>query len=294
MPLFYFLQRYYGLGDHQIQYLIIDRTSFRLFLGIHTVAEVPDENTAWIYKNKLAEEGTFDRLFDEFRTFLDNKGLSFNEGKIIDATFVEVPKQRNSEEENMQIKSGNGKDLWKPEEGDSEEEKKHKKFHKDIDARWTKKCGENHYGYKNHVKADKKTKLIETYHTTDASVHDSNVIEPLIKEKDKGQDLFLDAGYESKGDIVGKKGMKPVIYEKGHRNNPLTDDQKQNNCIKSKDRCRIEHIFGFIEGAMEGSLVRSIGMVRAKAANALTNLVYNIFRYVQIVNFHPQFISCKR
>ena len=109
----------------------------------------------------------------------------------------------------------------------------------------------------------------------------------------KRQDLFLDAGYESKDDIVRKKGMNPIICEKGHRNNHLTDEQKQNNRIKSKDRCRIEHIFGFIEGAMVGSLVRSIGMVRAKAANALTNLVYNIFRYVQIVNFHPQFITCK-
>ena len=55
----------------------------------------------------------------KFLTFLDNKGLSFNEGKIIDATFVEAPKQRNTKEENNQIKAGNGKDLWKPEEGDS-------------------------------------------------------------------------------------------------------------------------------------------------------------------------------
>ena len=73
-----FLQRYYGLGDRQIQYQIIDRTSFRQFLGIHTVDEIPDEKTVWAYKNKLAEDGNFDRLFDEFRTFLDNKGLSFN------------------------------------------------------------------------------------------------------------------------------------------------------------------------------------------------------------------------
>lgn len=65
--------------------------------------------------------------------------------------------------------------------------------------------------------------------------------------------MFLDAGYESKDDIVRKKGMNPIICEKGHRNNPLTDEQKQNNRIKSKDRCRIEHIFGFIEGAMDGS-----------------------------------------
>ena len=66
--------------------------------------------------------------------------------------------------------------------------------------------------------------------------------------------------------------QKSTIYRK-----PLTDEQKQNNRIKSKDRCRIEHIFGFVERAMNDSLVRSIGMMRAKSANALTNLVYNIF-----------------
>lgn len=55
------------------------------------------------------------------------------------------------------------------------------KIYKDIDTHWVKKHGERHYGYKNHVKADKKTKLIETYHTTDDSVHDFNIIKPLSK-----------------------------------------------------------------------------------------------------------------
>ena len=31
----------------------------------------------------------------------------------------------------------------------------------------------------------------------------------------------------------------------------------------------------------------------ANAANALTNLVYNIFRYVQINHYQPQLITCK-
>ena len=48
-------------------------------------------------------------------------------------------------------------------------------------------------------------------------------------------------------------------------------------------------IFGFIEGAMNGSSVRSI--VRAKAATALTCLVYNIVRYVQINKYQPQLIA---
>ena len=278
-----FLQRYYGLSDHQIQYQIIDRTSFRQFLGIHNVADIPDEKTVWRCRDILTKCGTFDKLFDQFRAYLDSKGLTFNEGKIIDATFVEAPRQRNTHEENKQIKEGKGDDLWK--------DKPHKKSHKDIDARWTKKRGENQYGYKNHIKADKKTKLIEKYHTTDASVHDSNVIKPLIEEKDKGQELFLDAGYEGKEDVVIECGMIPVICERGHRGNPLTDLQKANNRIKSSTRCLVEHVFGFQEGAMHGSLTRYIGMIRAKAVNALTNLAYNIFRFVQINKYHPQLIS---
>ena len=278
-----FLQRYYGLGDEQIQYQIIDRTSFRQFLGIHTVDEIPDEKTVWHVKNLLSKAGSFDVLFDKFRSYLDSKGLSFNEGKIIDASFVEAPKQRNTREENEQIKSGGGKDLWK--------DKPHKKCHKDTDARWTEKRGEKHYGYKLHAKADKKTKLIEKYVTTDASVHDSNVIKPLIGEKDKGQPLYLDAGYESKDEVVRECGMTPIICEKGHRNHPLSDEQKQSNRQKSKTRCRVEHIFGFIEGSMNGSFVRSIGIIRAKAATALTCLIYNIFRYAQINKYQPQLIT---
>lgn len=278
-----FLQRYYGLGDKQIQYQVIDRTSFRRFLGIRTVDEIPDEKTVWHVKNILSKAGTFDTLFDKFRSYLDSKGLSFSEGKIIDASFVEAPKQRNTREENAQIKSGNGQMLWN--------DKPHKKFHKDTDARWAKKDGEKHYGYKLHAKADKKTKFIEKYLTTDACIHDSNIIKPLIEKEDKGQPLYLDAGYESKDDVVRECGMTPVICEKGRRNNPLTEEQKRNNHRKSQIRCRVEHIFGFIQGAMNGSFVRSIGIIRAKAATALTCLVYNIFRYVQINKYLPQLIA---
>ena len=46
---------------------------------------------------------TFDALFDKFRSYLDSKGLSFNEGKIIDASFVEAPRQRNTREESSDM-----------------------------------------------------------------------------------------------------------------------------------------------------------------------------------------------
>ena len=63
-------------------------------------------------KNILSKAGYFDALFDKFRSYLDGKGLSFNEGKIIDAfnegkiidaSFVEAPRQRNTREENSDM-----------------------------------------------------------------------------------------------------------------------------------------------------------------------------------------------
>ena len=37
------LQRYYGLGDSQVEYQILDRTSFKIFLGLETGDKVPDD-----------------------------------------------------------------------------------------------------------------------------------------------------------------------------------------------------------------------------------------------------------
>ena len=279
-----FLQRYYGLGDHQIQYQIIDRTSFRQFLGIHTVAEIPDEKTVWACRDKLSKAGTFDLLFDQFRAYLDSLGLSFNEGKIIDATFVEAPVSATPVKRTSKSKRATAAVF-----GSQRIATPRRRRSASLTSAATRTAmlagrrnAVNHYGYKDHVKADKKTKLIEKYHTTDASVHDSNVIEPLTDEKDKGQDLWLDAGYEGKEDVVIKCGMNPIICEKGHKNHPLTDEQKSRNRERSHSRCLVEHIFGFVEGAMNGSLVRSIGMIRAKASTALTCLVYNIFRYERL------------
>ena len=49
----------------------------------------------------------------------------------------------------------------------------------DRDARWTKKHGRSFFGYKNHVNADTKHKLIRHYAVTDAAVHDSQELDGL-------------------------------------------------------------------------------------------------------------------
>lgn len=278
-----FLQRMYCLSDEQTEYQIKDRTSFRHFLGISSYEDVPDEKTMWKYRDFFAKEGTFDELFSLFLSHLKELGIEMNEGKMIDASFVVAPRQRNTKEENKKIKEGKGEELWN--------DHPHKKRQKDVDARWTKKRGEKFYGYKDHVKVDKKTKFITGYTVTSASVHDSKEAAGLITDEDKDQQVWLDAGYTGLENALKEKGVKPIICEKGFRNHPLTESQKENNRKKSTVRSRVEHVFGFMEQSMRGLFLRCIGMTRAKANIAFTNLVYNMCRYSQILKYHPEWIA---
>ena len=270
------LQRYYGLGDSQVEYQILDRTSFKTFLGLETGDKVPDEKTVWSFRERLTKTGLVEELFAQFTSFLEEKEVILNEGQMVDASFTVAPRQRNTREENKKIKNGEGNDLWK--------DKPNKKKHKDIDARWAKKNGETFYGYKNHAKVDAKSKFINTYTVTDASVHDSQVLDDLLNEKDKEQDLYADSAYtgEDQDKTIAKYEMKNKVHEKGYRNKPLSEEQKASNTKKSKIRARVEHVFGFMEQSMNGLVLKSVGILRATGIIGLINLTYNLFRYEQV------------
>lgn len=277
------LQRYFGLGDSQVEFQITDRLSFKKFLGLETGDKVPDEKTIWLFRENLTNSGLVKVIFDQFIEFLEDKNLILNEGKMIDASFTIAPRQRNTKEENDKIKKGEGDELWN--------DKPNKKKHKDIDARWTKKNGETFFGYKNHAKADTKSKIINKYIVTDASVHDSQALEPLLDEKDKGQELYADSAYtgQNQEEIIDKRGLINKVHEKGYRGKTLTDEQKASNNEKSKTRARVEHIFGFMEQSMNGLTLKSVGIKRATGIIGLINLTYNLFRYEQIVRLNLEF-----
>lgn len=267
------LQRYYNLSDDQMEYQILDRMSFMRFLGLKISDKVPDAKTIWHFREQLVKKDLMGELFGQFLGSLERAGLVLHEGSIVDASFVEVPKQRNSSDENKEIKAGNTPESWE----------KNKLAQKDVDARWSKKDGQTFYGYKDHVKADAGSKLITGYEVTAATVHDSQMLERLLDETDAGQPVYADKAYIGKEGIVEEKNAEPRINERGHRNRPLTEAQKEANRLKSKVRARVEHIFGFIENSMGGSFIRSIGETRAKVMIGLMNLTYNLFRTLQLM-----------
>jgi len=229
------IQRAYNLSDEQIEFQINDRLSFQRFLELSMSDDVPDFSTVWRFRESLIETKVIGRLFKRFNNYLLKENIIMNQGSIVDASFVDVPRQRNSRDENKNISNGKTPEDWSDK----------KKEHKDVDARWAKKNQETHYGYKNHVKTDSKSKIITKYTVTSANVHDSQELKNLIDKNDENKPLHADSAYKSeKNDkLIRNRKIINKIHEKGFRNNPLSGRQIPANKMKSKTRVRIEHIF---------------------------------------------------
>lgn len=269
------LQRYYNLSDDTIEYAILDRLSFMRFLGLGINDPVPDAKTIWLFRDKLASGGMVEKLFSHLDKQLDKDGIIVHKGKLVDASIVEVPIQRNSRDENKKLKEGGIPEDWD----------ENKLRQKDTDAQWVTHNGKNYFGYKNHIKADSKTKLITGYKATTANIHDSEAIDALLtKKEDGGQPLYADSAYRSEAieQICIKKNIESRIHEKGYRNCPMTKRQQQRNRKKSRTRARIEHIFGFMTNTMNEMYLCYRNFARNQAGIGLMNITYNLFRLVQL------------
>lgn len=269
------LQRYYNVSDDAIEYAIPDRLSFMRFLGLGINDPVPDAKTIWLFRDKLTAAGRVEKLFNHLDKLLDKDGIIVHKGKLVDASIVEVPVQRNSRDENKELKEGNIPEEWN----------ENKLRQKDTDAQWVTHNGKNHFGYKNHIKADSETKLITGYKATTANIHDSEMMDELLnKEEDGGQSVHADSAYRSEGieKICNRKHIESCIHEKGYRNKPVTKRQQQRNRKKSRIRARVEHIFGFMTNSMNQMYLHYRNFVRNQAAIGLMNLTYNLFRLVQL------------
>lgn len=268
------LQSLYNLSDDQLEVQVLDRLSFMRFLDLSIGDNVPDAKTIWAFKEALNREGSVEALFAEFDEFLRCNGFQAKKGQIIDASFVQVPVQRNKVDENRRIKSGEGEQIRK-------EWPAAKAAQKDVDARWTKKNGRSYYAYKNHVSVDVKNKFIRRYVVTAASVHDSNHFEDLLDPDNTSRDVWADSAYRSAEheQMLAKHGFRGHVQRKGYRNRPLTKWEKRGNRTRSRTRSRVEHVFGVMRQRAGDTTMRCIGIVRATGTIGLRNLAYNLSHY---------------
>jgi IS5 family transposase len=270
------LQSLYNLSDDGIEYQIRDRISFMRFLGLNIDERVPDAKTIWLYREQLSELNLIKELFERFDLYLSNNGFKAQKGQIVDANIVPVPVQRNSKEQNERIKAGEVPSEWN----------QNTRRQKDPDAQWTKKHGKTYYGYKNHISIDVKHKLIRSYAVTNASVHDSQVFEPLLDKENTNKSVYADSAYRSKknSQVLKDSGFRNRVHAAGCRWKKLTMLERLRNRIKSRTRARIEHVFGVQLKVAKSVIIRVIGHLRVAAKIGLRNLAYNIFRTRILMN----------
>ena len=266
------LQQLYNLADEQTEYQIRDRYSFCRFLGLSPVSKVPDARTIWVFREALKKHDLVDQLFTQLNELITAAGYIPRQGQIVDASIVAAPRQRNGRQDNAKIKRGETPESWQ----DNPKQLRQK----DQDARWTKKHGKTHYGYKNHIGIDCKHKLIRRFEVTAASVADNQVFGAVVDPDNTGAAIWADAAYRSKGCERALKGAgyRSHIHTKGQANRPISACQQRANRKRSKTRCRVEHVFA-AQQAMGGKLVRTIGLARARVNIAMMNIVYNLRRW---------------
>jgi IS5 family transposase len=270
------LQALYNLADGQTEYQIRDRLSFIRFLKLGLTDEVPDEKTIWSYREVLIQGGMLEKLFERFNNYLEKRGYGASLGSIIDASIVEVPKQRNSREVNKQIKNGEVPECIM--------RNKNIERQKDVHARWTMKNGKTYYGYKDHINADAKYKLIRKFEVTAASTPDIKCFENLLDDKNDFNRVWADSAYysEQSEKLLDERGLVSRLIHRCQSHYPEGSDQDRENRRRAKVRKRVEHVFGFMENSMHRMFIRSIGIARAKAKICLMNLTYNLCRFEQI------------
>lgn len=225
------LQRLYNISDEQVEYQTNDPQSFQRFLGLHMGGAVPDYTSVWRFREQLAAGGTAKKLFELYVEKLEGQGVITKQGRIVDASLVEVPRQRNSRKENEMIKEGKVPPECR--------KQPRKLTQKDTQARWAQKNGQNYFGCKDHDLGDAASKLVRDYEVTPASTHDSQV--DLMNEKHAGESLFADSAYKSRerDERLAALGINNYVHERPARNRALDEVQKKSNRIKSRVRVRI-------------------------------------------------------
>ena len=178
----------------------------------------------------------------------------------MDASFVEVPRQRKTRAENALLKTGQTPADWSAK----------KRAPKDVDARWTQQHTPTYYGYKDHLKVNIQTKLIES--------------------AGGRQRLFWPA---RAGENGGQRGATVVVQNAG-RGRALNETEPAENRAISRTRARVEQAFAVMRGPAGRIFQRDVGQARNPAAIQRLNRCNNLKRSEtrRRLKLHPLAVAC--
>lgn len=254
-----FLKHLYQLSDPQLEDQLIDRLSFRRFVGLPLEQRVPDFTTFWRFQEALAQEGLVEKLFEEINRQLEDQGLLLKQGTVVDATIINSSSRPLSDKKRKALETEPSTQI-------------------DSDADATYKGGTWYFGYKGHIGMDAGSKLIRRVRFSPASTHDSQLLEELISEDERS--LFGDKAYsnDSVKHQARQSGWYYGILDKAKKNQSLSASQKKRNTRHRRVRRQVEHAFSSIKDRYGMRLAHCKNKLRNQSQFIMKTICWNIER----------------
>lgn len=223
----YLLENLYTLSDEGTVAETIDSRAFSEFCGVESSNQIPDGDTLGRFRNLLVQNDQ-KKLFVQVVELLQQRGLLFKKGTMVDSTIIAAPPSTKNREKQ-----------------------------RDPDAHQVKKGNTWHFGYKAHIGVDKDSGIVHTLEVTGANVHDVTMTPKLLTGEK--ENVYGDRGYlgaDKREDAVKKNRQgKRIRYKLNRRPSQIRNQPsrsqgqlKRREYEKSSIREKVEHVFAVVKG----------------------------------------------
>lgn len=252
------LQALYGLSDAELEDALVDRLSFRRFLGLSLTDAVPDHTTFCRFRNRLTEAGLLEKLFAELDRQLEKAGVILKRGTMLDATVIETGAAA-------------------PPRGERPAT--------DPEAGFAKRQGKpgSTYGYKAHVGVDEGSGLIRSLVVTPANVNDTTPADALIRGDERA--VWGDAAYHThaREKALKTRGVKARLMRRPNKHHPeLPARLARLNRLIARRRAAVETTFATLKRRMGLDRIRYVGLAKAHAQVLVAAMAFNLRRWVTL------------
>lgn len=152
----------------------------------------------------------------------------------------------------------------------------------DTEARWVKKAGKCHFGYKRHSVVNQDG-LVIAEETTPANESDIKHLVTSLKKAGLGQGapVMGDKGCDSSEHrkALSSMRLKGRIMHKAQKNRSLTERERAG----SKVRYAVERTYGSMHRWFGAGVARYVGLAKTHAQHIMEAIAYNLYRTPGII-----------
>jgi len=235
------LELMYDLSDRDTEKALMRDMLFMRFVGLGMDDPVPDHSTLSRFRERIKGTGLPESAIQHLDKAFEKKGLMVKKGAIIDASLVPAARRD------------------------------------DPDARWVKRKDKSQFGFKASASIDEDSMMVRGTEVSPANEHDTNFFDKVLPGDVK--EIYADKGYDDddRRRKLTRRGIKPKIMRRAHRNKPLTEKEKDMNREWSKKRGRVETVFANLKNLFGLRRARWKGLESFRLQTQLASLAWNLF-----------------